>query len=157
IADSTPPEKRKHGMALIGAAFGIGFTFGPLIGFAALQWFPEEHAAIGYTAAGLSLLALLLGLWLLPETRRVDTAPPLDRKWLDWSAVRWALATPALAPVVLTFFLATLGFGSFEVTLALLLRDALGFDEQHSFLVFAYVGFTLLVAQGFLYRRLARR
>ena len=30
IADSTPPSKRKHGMALIGAAFGIGFTFGPL-------------------------------------------------------------------------------------------------------------------------------
>ena len=30
IADCTPPEQRKHGMALIGAAFGIGFTFGPL-------------------------------------------------------------------------------------------------------------------------------
>src|SRR5437588_8301863 len=36
IADCTPPEKRKHGMALIGAAFGIGFTFGPLIGSASL-------------------------------------------------------------------------------------------------------------------------
>src|SRR5262249_49399059 len=31
IADSTPPEKRSHGMAMIGAAFGIGFTFGPLL------------------------------------------------------------------------------------------------------------------------------
>ena len=30
IADSTPPDKRKHGMALIGAAFGMGFAFGPL-------------------------------------------------------------------------------------------------------------------------------
>src|SRR5262249_3390317 len=33
IADSTPPEKRAHGMAMIGAAFGIGFTFGPLLGW----------------------------------------------------------------------------------------------------------------------------
>ena len=34
IADSTSPEGRGKGMALIGAAFGIGFTFGPLIGAA---------------------------------------------------------------------------------------------------------------------------
>ena len=32
IADCTGPEGRGKGMALIGAAFGIGFTFGPLIG-----------------------------------------------------------------------------------------------------------------------------
>lgn len=34
IADSTGAEGRGGGMALIGAAFGIGFTFGPLIGAA---------------------------------------------------------------------------------------------------------------------------
>jgi MFS transporter, DHA1 family, tetracycline resistance protein len=164
IADCTPPEKRRHGMALIGAAFGIGFTFGPLIGFAALKAFAvnhdvftENHAVVGYTAALLSLLAYLLGLRLLPETRRFESAPPLDRRWLNWSALRMALATSALAPVILTFFLATLGFGAFEVTLALLLKDALDFSEDNSFLVFAYVGFILLLAQGVLYRRLARR
>jgi MFS family permease len=32
IADVTPPERRAKGMALVGAAFGIGFTFGPLLG-----------------------------------------------------------------------------------------------------------------------------
>src|SRR5207249_5761091 len=88
IADSTPPDKRKHGMALIGAAFGIGFTFGPLIGFASLKWFPEHHGAIGYAAACLSLLALLLGVRLLPETRRFGAASPVERRWLDWSAMR---------------------------------------------------------------------
>ena len=144
-------------MALIGAAFGIGFTFGPLLGFAALKLYRDNHAIVGYTAAVLSFVALLLGLWLLPETRRFEAASPLDRRWLNWSALRLALATTALAPVILTFFLATLGFGAFEVTLALLLKDALGFDEDNSFLVFAYVGFMLLLAQGFLYRRLARR
>lgn len=34
IADVTGPEQRARGMALIGAAFGIGFTFGPLLGAA---------------------------------------------------------------------------------------------------------------------------
>jgi MFS family permease len=157
IADCTPPERRRHGMALIGAAFGIGFTFGPLLGFGALRLFADNHGVVGYTAAALSLIALLLGLRLLPETRRFEAAPPLDRRWVNWSALRFALASTALAPVVLTFFLATLGFGAFEVTLALLLKDALSFGEDESFLVFAYVGFILLLAQGFLYRRLARR
>jgi MFS transporter, DHA1 family, tetracycline resistance protein len=157
IADCTPPEKRRHGMALIGAAFGIGFTFGPLLGFASLKLFADHHEVVGYTASLFSLIALLLGLRLLPETRKFDAAPPLERRLVNWSAIRLALASSAIAPVVLTFFLATLGFGAFEVTLALLLKDALHFAEDDSFLVFAYVGFILLLAQGVLYRRLARR
>ncbi|HTU89968.1 MAG TPA: MFS transporter [Gemmataceae bacterium] len=157
IADCTTPERRKHGMALIGAAFGIGFTFGPLVGFASLYWFPEHHGAIGYSAASLSLIALLLGIVLLPETRHFEEAPPLRRRWFDWRATRDALSQPALAPVVLIFFLATLGFGGFEPTLALLIKDTLQLDEQKSFLMFAYVGFVLVMTQGFLYRRLANR
>ncbi len=157
IADCTTPERRKHGMALIGAAFGIGFTFGPLVGFASLLWFPNHHGAIGYSAAGLSLIALLLGIVLLPETRHFEEAPPLLRRWLDWHAAREVLSRPALAPVVLVFFLATFGFGGFEPTLALLIKDVLHLDERDSFLVFAYVGFVLVMTQGFLYRRLANR
>jgi DHA1 family tetracycline resistance protein-like MFS transporter len=161
IADCTPPERRKHGMALIGAAFGIGFTFGPLVGFASLLWFPTHHGVIGYSAATLSLLALLLGLLLLPETRNFQEAPPLQRRWFDWQTTREVLRQPTLAPVVLIFFLATLGFGGFEPTLALLIKDALHFEDEaglrNSFLLFAYVGFVLVMAQGFLYRRLANR
>ncbi len=156
IADCTPPEKRKHGMALIGAAFGIGFTFGPIIGAGSLKLLPQHHGAIGYVAAGLSFTAFLLGVVLLPETRRPGSAP-VDRRWLNWHGVRLALSTPAIAPVVLTFFLATLGFASFEVTLSLLNKDALGLKEDNNFLVFAYVGLVLLLTQGFLYRRLAKR
>src|SRR5207248_86426 len=73
IADCTPPERRKHGMALIGAAFGIGFAFGPLIGAGSLALLPEHYGIIGYVAAGLSGIALLLGLALLPETRRAGS------------------------------------------------------------------------------------
>jgi DHA1 family tetracycline resistance protein-like MFS transporter len=157
IADCTTPEKRKGGMALIGAAFGIGFTFGPLLGAGSLWFLPNHHGAIGYAAAGLSSLAFGLGCVLLPETRRFDTAPPLKRKWFDTQAIRLALGDPSIAPVVWCFFLATLGFGGLEVTLSLLNRDALGLEERQNFLPFAYVGFVLMLTQGFLYRRLAPR
>src|SRR5947209_9825570 len=44
IADVTPPKDRSHGMALIGAAFGIGFTFGPVLGAGAVYFFPLQRA-----------------------------------------------------------------------------------------------------------------
>src|SRR4029434_5686650 len=73
IADCTPPEKRRHGMAMIGAAFGIGFSFGPLIGAGALALYPQHYGLIGYVAAGLSCAALVLGVLLMPETRQAGS------------------------------------------------------------------------------------
>jgi MFS family permease len=155
IADSTPPEKRKHGMAMIGAAFGIGFTFGPLIGFAALELFPSHVGSLGFVASALSLLALLLGLRLLPETRHVG-GPSARRQWLNFHGLRNTLASPTVGLLVIVFFLATFGFGQFEATLALLNKDNLQLSQRNNFLIFAYVGLVLMLVQGFLYRRLAR-
>jgi predicted MFS family arabinose efflux permease len=59
--------------------------------------------------------------------------------------------------VIWTFFIASLGFGAFEVTLALFLKDTFAFNENDSFLIFAYIGFALMLTQGVLYRRLASR
>ncbi|MCS7047153.1 MAG: MFS transporter, partial [Gemmataceae bacterium] len=112
---------------------------------------------VGGCIGEVSAVALLLGIGWLPETRNFETAPPLRRGWIDFSAVRWALASRAIGPVVATFFLATLGFGAFEVTLSLLVKDSLGFELRQTLLIFAYVGCVLVFTQGFLYRRLARR
>jgi MFS family permease len=156
IADSTAPERRKHGMALIGAAFGIGFTLGPVIGAVSLQFFREQHWLVGAIASGLSLVSLLFGLVRLPETRQAG-GYRAARKIIDFTAVRWALATPAVGPVLWTFFLASLGFASFETTLALFIRDSMKLTEENSFWIFAFVGFVLMLTQGLLYRKLANR
>jgi MFS family permease len=152
IADCTPPEERKHGMALIGAAFGIGFTLGPVVGGVGLNFFPQEHWLVGALASALSLGALLFGLARLQETRQAG-GPRAARKLIDFRAVRWALAAPAVAPVLWTFFLASLGFASFEATLALLVGDGLKLSEADTFWVFAYVGTVLMLTQGLVYRR----
>src|SRR5688572_30726424 len=72
IADVTSLENRAKGMALIGAAFGLGFTFGPLLGAAALIFSSESDIGAspwpGYAAAVLSGIALLLAIFLLPES-----------------------------------------------------------------------------------------
>jgi MFS family permease len=156
IADSTTPEKRKMGMALIGAAFGIGFTFGPLIGFGALWFFPAHAGTLGFVAAGLSLAALILAARIMPETRKPGQGTS-RRKIFDWEALRTALRYPTVGLLILTFFLATFGFAQFETTLSLLNRDNLKLGDATNFLIFSYVGFVLMLVQGLLYRRLARR
>src|SRR5205814_1721626 len=99
----------------------------------------------------------ILGLLLLPETRVLSQDPSTRRHLLDPSAIRTALIDPATGPVILAFFAASLGFGAFEVTLALFLKDTFQFKPNDSFLIFAYIGFVLMLTQGVLYRRLASR
>jgi MFS family permease len=155
IADSTAAEHRSRGMALIGAAFGIGFFFGPLLGFGALALFPGAPGGPGFLAAALSFIALVLGLLLLPETLQPGS-PHGRRHWFHLRGWRTALATPSVGTLIGIFFLSTFAFANFEPTLALL-TEPLGFNDRNNFLVFAYVGLVLALAQGLLYRRLALR
>src|SRR5262249_34251284 len=89
IADSTTAERRSRGMALIGAAFGIGFTFGPALGAGSLYFLPDHPGAPGYVASIFSFVALTLAITLMPETRRpgVSTEP---RRWFNLNGLRTA-------------------------------------------------------------------
>jgi MFS family permease len=168
IADVTTSEGRSRGMAMIGAAFGIGFTFGPLLGFASL--FVPLKGAPGFAAALFSLIALLLAIRLLPETRS-HGAELRPRHWIDWQGLQAALLIPSVGILIFIFFLATFAFGGLESTLALvnklllnpggklheeLTLEAAKTTEQKNFLVFAYVGFVLVLA-NMGYRRLVKR
>ncbi|HYG16042.1 MAG TPA: MFS transporter, partial [Bacteroidia bacterium] len=66
IADISTPENRAKNMGLIGAAFGLGFIFGPAIG-----GFLAKHygiLGIGVFSAGLGVINFGLAYFLLPES-----------------------------------------------------------------------------------------
>lgn len=65
IADITPPEKRSQRFGLIGAAFGLGFIIGPVIGGELGEFSPR---APFYVAAALAFANFLFGLFVLPES-----------------------------------------------------------------------------------------
>lgn len=173
IADSTTLANRTKGMALIGAAFGVGFCFGPLIGAAAILLSPgsvETSPWPGFAAAGLSALAFLLALVLLPESLRPGSSPAA-RKVFDTGAWGMALETPSVPALLLASFVSVLSFGGFETTLALLLKDAtpvgesgaltsgrqslFHFSDWQVLLFFSYIGVVLSITQGGIVRRLA--
>ena len=154
IADSTSKEKRAHGMALIGMAFGGGFTFGPLLAGAALIFTPDRPEFAGYFAAGLSLIAWLLAMFRMPETLKRDSQLP-PRGWLDMKGLYSTLQTPTVGILVLTFFFATFGFAKFESTLSLLTKE-MDYSDRDNFWIFAYVGFVYMLASGY-NRRLLKK
>ena len=65
IADITPPDQRAAAFGMMGAAFGIGFVLGPLLGGLTGSIDPRLPFWI---AAGLSLLNALYGYFILPES-----------------------------------------------------------------------------------------
>ncbi len=154
ISDITTTTQRGKGMALIGAAFGIGFTFGPLIGAPFVSDNPVDPPSPwpGYVAAAISGFALLFAIIRLPESLHKDSAPA-GKNWLNLGELRIAISHPPVLLTLITIFVATFTFAQFETTLPLFIKE-LGFSPRSNFYVFAYIGFTLALFQGGLIRRL---
>ncbi len=77
IADISPPEKRAANFGIVGAAFGLGFIFGPVLG----GWLGEYGLRIPFYAAGaLTLINWLYGLLILPESLKPENRRPFSLK-----------------------------------------------------------------------------
>ncbi|HXD87311.1 MAG TPA: MFS transporter [Urbifossiella sp.] len=146
IADCTPPEKRAKGMALIGIAFGAGFTLGPLIAFFGLELFQYEPWGVGALASALSAVALIVAVAIFKETRNPDNKA--GKEFFSIHRTFEVLRMPTVGALILMYFLAIFAFANFEATLALLTQDLFQFQDRDNFLVFATVGFVLMFAGG---------
>jgi multidrug resistance protein len=143
IADITTPETRARGMGMVGAAFGLGFIFGPAIGGFMSRW---GYAAPAWFASGISLLNFLAALKLLPESRpsHLATQPREGRT----EVFRRALTRPQLPLVLLVFFLVITSFSSFESMFALFSERQFGFTAATIGYMFAWIGIVLTAVQG---------
>ena len=116
IADVTPPEERSKKMGLVGMAFGLGFIFGPVLGWASMRLFGQTGP--GWVAASLCAANFILALMILPETRKPEMHAPQRPRFARWVQT---FQNPAVRLLVLVFFLATFCFTCFETTLGLLI------------------------------------
>jgi MFS transporter, DHA1 family, tetracycline resistance protein len=151
MADITTPENRAKGMGLVGAAFGLGFIFGPAIGGFFSQW---GYAAPALFGAALSLGNFTAAWFLLPETLKPEHRAIERMGRLE--ALRGALARPHLPLLLLIGFLVIAAFSSFEATFALFAERRFAFNAATIGYVFAFIGVILVIVQGVLVGRVVK-
>jgi DHA1 family tetracycline resistance protein-like MFS transporter len=150
IADVSPPERRAQNFGLIGAAFGLGFIAGPVLGGVL------GNAGLRvpfYVAAGLTLLNWLYGLLVLPESLPVG-----QRRAFSWARANPIGSLVALKryPIVLsltaTFFLLHTAHNGVHSTWVLYTSHRYGWDTRAVGLSLALVGLMAMIVQGGLVR-----
>jgi MFS family permease len=152
IADVTAPENRSKAMGLIGAAFGLGFTFGPLIGGMMSR---ISYSAPFYFAAGLAVANAVLVYLILPESlSREHRAKPHEEASMaevfrHGRGVMFAL-------VVATYFFLIAGFAIMTTLFALFTEKRFGYDARANGYLFGFIGIIAVIVQGGLIGRLIK-
>lgn len=153
IADSTAPKERAKAMGMLGAAFGIGFIFGPALGGFLSQW---GFGVPSYFAAALAAIAAFSSLFFLKETVDVQKASKKEQTKLRLSHFTDALTTPVLGLLIGVFFLINLSFSAMQGVFALWNLDTFGWGATETGYLFAYIGVLSVIFQLFVLPRAVR-
>src|SRR4029077_3369816 len=155
IADVTTEENRAKGMGLIGAAFGLGFVFGPAIGGILSRWGINVPFLF---AGGLAFANAVLLYFVLPETITPDHPARVSAATgRGWKQLVGALRNPRLGFVLTIYFLSIVAFSIMTAVFSLFMLFRLGYDPWHSGWVFAFVGLVSAIIQGGLIGKAVKR
>ncbi|MGE0847939.1 MAG: TCR/Tet family MFS transporter, partial [Flavobacteriaceae bacterium] len=148
MADITAPEGRARGYGLIGAAFSAGFVAGPLLGGVLGEFSPR---APFWVAAGLSGVAFLYGLAILPES-----LPPEKRMAFSWrranpfGAMKLLGSHPELSGLAVVTFLLHFAHHVFSAVFVLYAAYRYGWGPSQVGFLLAMVGVLDMLVQGVL-------
>jgi DHA1 family tetracycline resistance protein-like MFS transporter len=151
IADISTPEKRAQNFGLIGAAFGLGFIIGPVIGgLAGAEFGPRAPFLV---AAALSLLNVIYGFFVLPESLPVD-----KRRAFSWKRANpiGSLINlkkyPVVSGLVVSLVLIYLAGHAVQSNWAYYTMFKFGWDEAMVGYSLGVVGLLVALVQGGLIR-----
>lgn len=150
IADVTTKETRSKGMGLIGAAFGLGFVFGPLIGGFLAEY---GYMITGLAAGGFSIIAFFFTMLFLPESlTKSEDAISQDivtrRVLFDFVALRKVFSEPSRAIFISLFFILVFSFANIYGTLTLLGIQVYGLTDLQNGYLFGITGMVSAIVQG---------
>lgn len=165
ISDITPKEQRSKGMALIGAAFGLGFLFGPAIG-GGLTLFAETlstdvHFITGFSSFGVSILCVVTFIFAyftltesLTDSNREAAKKLSEHKKNRLKILLEYYHRPTVGLLIGLFGLTTFAMASMEATLVLFMKENFNWGIKEVSFGFAYIGLCIVFTQGFLVRRI---
>jgi MFS transporter, DHA1 family, tetracycline resistance protein len=151
LADISSPETRARAMGLLGAAFGLGFVFGPALGGWAGVTF--GYASPMFIAAGLAALNFFFVLGFLPEshtTRSEKRARIFPELWENVNVQTYLFS-------FFCYFLVIAGFSMMTTIFALFLKHRFDLDARHTGYILAAIGIVGVIIQGGLIGRLVKR
>lgn len=159
ISDVTTEKERSKGMALIGAAFGLGFIIGPALG-GGLTWLGQNMSSeprFGtsfalYFVAVLCLITFVFGYKYLDESLKTLGIARKKEGRIE-TFVKY-FKRPLVSQLMWVFFINSLAFSMMEATLVLLVGDRFGWGLKEVSFGFAYIGVISTFNQGFLVRKL---
>lgn len=155
MADLTPEEDRAKGMGLIGAAFGLGFIFGPAIGGVLSVY---GYSAPMFLGAGLSVFNLILAFFILKEPSTTLQIREKNRtKRFDFLVIRETFQNKAAWKWIVLFFFTTVALTQMEVVFALFLAERFGLDAKHAGALLAVTGIVMVILQGTQIGKLSKR
>lgn len=159
ISDITPKHERSKGMALIGAAFGLGFVFGPALGGGLAIWGQSissaPHFDTSFTflwVAGLCFANFIFGLKFLKESLSEKSESAEKKKRI--SALFHYLNLKTIGSLMTIFMLISLAMSAMEASLILFMGEKFQWNVKQVSFGFAYIGVIIVITQGFLVRRL---
>ncbi|CAN5485524.1 tetracycline resistance MFS efflux pump [soil metagenome] len=152
IADVTTPEERSKWMGMIGAAFGLGFTFGPMIGGIMSR---VSHSAPFYVAAAMAAVNVILLYFILPESLPKEQRAQRHEESSIAEVFRhgngWMFGL-----VVATYFFLVAGFTIMTTLFALFTSRRFGYDAHANGYIFGFIGIVTVIVQGGLIGRLVK-
>lgn len=164
ISDITTKENRTKGMAMIGAAFGLGFLFGPAIGggltLLAKNFTQDQEVILTFAAFPVALLCVLtfiFAYYFLEESRERKQTAEDKKTSKQFENIFRLIKVPVLGHLMSIFGLATFAMAVMESTLVLFMKDKFGWGIQEASFGFAYIGICIVITQGFLVRKLVPR
>lgn len=150
IADVSTPEKKAQNFGLIGVAFGIGFILGPFIGGILGQYGTRIPF---YAAAGVSLLNLLYGLFVLPESLSKENRRPFSLKESNPRGTFKKIAQfPQLGALLLGMFFIYIASHAVQSTWNYYTEGEFGWNTSMVGASLAFVGVLSAIVQGGLIR-----
>lgn len=158
IADISEEGEKAKNFGLIGAAFGIGFVIGPLVGGILsdpeyVSWF--SFATPFFFAAGLVALNLILVWRIFPETNLHPNPDAELTPWKGFQNLARAFSNPSLRSIFIVVFLFTFGFTFFTQMIQLFLIQLFDFNQSDIGKLFGFVGILLALTQGVIVRQLS--
>ncbi|MBL7718108.1 MAG: TCR/Tet family MFS transporter [Flavipsychrobacter sp.] len=150
IADISEPEKRAQNFGMIGAAFGLGFIIGPVIGGLFSEW---GLRAPFIAAAIFSLLNFIYGYFILPESLKKENRRPFQWKRANPLGTLANLRRyPALGGLFAAVFLLYIAGHAAQSTWTFYTEEKFHWNARWVGYSLGFVGLMIAVVQGGLIR-----